>query len=147
MGVDDSRDLTRRVALLTAGSKAEFTILRDGRKESLTTTISTRNEKTASARSYYCKLPSLDSKKVLILVPMLATGGSSVQAIEAVNAHGAALKDLSLVCIVCAPEGVRAVEALDPEIDIYAAVLDRELNALKYILPGLGDFGDRLYGT
>jgi uracil phosphoribosyltransferase len=106
-----------------------------------------RNEKTASARSYYCKLPSLDSKKVLILDPMLATGGSSVQAIEAVNAHGAALKDLSLVCIVCAPEGVRAVEALDPEIDIYAAVLDRELNALKYILPGLGDFGDRLYGT
>ena len=65
----------------------------------------------------------------------------------AVNAQGAALKDLSLVCIVCAPEGVRAVESLDPGIKIYAAALDRELNARKYILPGLGDFGDRLYGT
>jgi uracil phosphoribosyltransferase len=106
-----------------------------------------RDEETAVARSYYCKLPSLSTKRVLILDPMLATGGSAVQAIEAVNAQGAALKDLSLVCIVCAPEGVRAVESLDPGIKIYAAALDRELNARKYILPGLGDFGDRLYGT
>jgi uracil phosphoribosyltransferase len=106
-----------------------------------------RDERTAVARSYYCKLPALSTKRVLILDPMLATGGSAVQAIEAVNAHGAALKDLSLVSIVCAPEGVRAVEALDPGINIYAAALDRELNARKFILPGLGDFGDRLYGT
>ena len=106
-----------------------------------------RDEETAVARSYYCKLPPLSTRRVLILDPMLATGGSAVQAIEVVNAHGAPLKDLSLVCIVCAPEGVRAVEALDPGIKIYAAALDRELNARKYILPGLGDFGDRLYGT
>jgi uracil phosphoribosyltransferase len=106
-----------------------------------------RNEETAVARSYYCKLPPLETKKVLILDPMLATGGSSVQAIEVVNAQGTVLKDLSLVCIVCAPEGVRAVESLEPEINIYAAALDRELNARKYIMPGLGDFGDRLYGT
>jgi uracil phosphoribosyltransferase len=106
-----------------------------------------RDEETAVARSYYCKLPELGRKRVLILDPMLATGGSAVRAIELVNANGAALKDLSLVCIVCAPEGVRAVEALDPAIKIYAAALDRELNARKYILPGLGDFGDRLYGT
>jgi uracil phosphoribosyltransferase len=106
-----------------------------------------RDEETAVARSYYCKLPPLGTKRVLILDPMLATGGSAVQAIEVVNAQGAALKDLSLVCIVCAPEGVRAVESLDPGIKIYAAALDRELNARKYILPGLGDFGDRLYGT
>lgn len=106
-----------------------------------------RDEQTAVARSYYCKLPELGTKRVLILDPMLATGGSAVQAIELVNSHGAQLKDLSLVCIVCAPEGVHAVEALDPGIKIYAAALDRELNARKFILPGLGDFGDRLYGT
>jgi uracil phosphoribosyltransferase len=106
-----------------------------------------RDEQTAVARSYYCKLPSLKAKQILILDPMLATGGSAVQAIEVVNEHGVALQDLSLVCIVCAPEGVRAVEALDPGIKIYAAALDRGLNSQKYILPGLGDFGDRLYGT
>ncbi len=106
-----------------------------------------RDEETAVARSYYCKLPPLGTKRVLILDPMLATGGSAVQAIELVNAHGAQLKDISLVCIVCAPEGVHAVEELDPGIKIYAAALDRELNSQKYILPGLGDFGDRLYGT
>jgi uracil phosphoribosyltransferase len=106
-----------------------------------------RDEETAMARSYYCKIPLLGAKRVLILDPMLATGGSAVQAIELLQSRGAQLKDLSLVCIVCAPEGVRAVEALDPGIKIYAAALDRELNARKFILPGLGDFGDRLYGT
>src|SRR6478672_4015472 len=106
-----------------------------------------RDEQTAVARSYYCKLPPLKSKRVLILDPMLATGGSAVQAIEVVNAQGAPYSDLSLVCIVCAPEGVREVEKIDPGIKIYAAALDRELNTRKYILPGLGDFGDRLYGT
>jgi uracil phosphoribosyltransferase len=106
-----------------------------------------RDEETAVARSYYCKLPPLGTRRVLILDPMLATGGSAIHAVELVHAHGADLKDLSLVCIVCAPEGVRVVEALDPGIKIYAAALDRELNNRKYILPGLGDFGDRLYGT
>jgi len=104
-----------------------------------------RDEETAVARSYYCKLPPLGSKKVLILDPMLATGGSAVQAIKLVNAHRPA--DMRLVCIVCAPEGVRAVEEIDPPIGIVSAALDRELNTRKYILPGLGDFGDRLYGT
>ena len=104
-----------------------------------------RDEETAVARSYYCKLPPLGAKKVLILDPMLATGGSAVQAIKLVNAHRPA--DMRLVCIVCAPEGVRAVEEIDPQIDIVSAALDRELNTRKYILPGLGDFGDRLYGT
>ena len=104
-----------------------------------------RDEETAVARSYYTKLPPFGSKRVLILDPMLATGGSAVQAIKLVKANKPA--DLGLVCIVCAPEGVRAVEEIDPEIDIVAAALDRELNTRKYILPGLGDFGDRLYGT
>jgi uracil phosphoribosyltransferase len=104
-----------------------------------------RDEETAVARSYYCKLPPLGSKRVLILDPMLATGGSAVQAIRLVKEHGP--QDMRLVCIVCAPEGVRAVEEIDPETKIVSAALDRELNARKYILPGLGDFGDRLYGT
>jgi uracil phosphoribosyltransferase len=104
-----------------------------------------RDEVTAVARSYYCKLPPFGSKRVLIIDPMLATGGSAVQAIELVNAYRPA--DMRLVCIVCAPEGVRAVEQIDPKINIVAAALDRELDARKYILPGLGDFGDRLYGT
>ncbi len=106
-----------------------------------------RDEQTAIARSYYCKLPPLNSRRVLILDPMLATGGSAVQAIQVAMAQGAAAMDLSLVSIVSAPEGVKAVEAVDPEIKIFTAALDRELNARKYILPGLGDFGDRLYGT
>jgi uracil phosphoribosyltransferase len=104
-----------------------------------------RDEETAVARSYYTKLPPFGSKRVLILDPMLATGGSAVQAIKLVKANNPT--DLRLVCIVCAPEGVRAVEEIDPEINIVAAALDRELNTRKYILPGLGDFGDRLYGT
>jgi uracil phosphoribosyltransferase len=106
-----------------------------------------RDEQTAIARSYYCKLPALASKRILILDPMLATGGSAIQAIQVVTAQGGALANLSLVSIVSAPEGVSAVEAIDPGIKIYSAALDRELNTRKYILPGLGDFGDRLYGT
>src|SRR5438132_8365748 len=104
-----------------------------------------RDHSTAIAKSYYCKLPPFDSKRVLVLDPMLATGGSAVQAIQLVRAHG--YIHPTLVCIVAAPEGVSAVEALDPNIAIVAAVLDRELDSRKYILPGLGDFGDRLYGT
>ena len=104
-----------------------------------------RDHATAVARSYYCKLPPFDSKKVLIVDPMLATGGSAVQAIQLVREHGCMTP--TVVCIVAAPEGVSAVEALDPNILMVAAALDRELNARKYILPGLGDFGDRLYGT
>lgn len=104
-----------------------------------------RDHETAMARSYYCKLPPLAAKHVLVVDPMLATGGSAVQALNVLRSHGAV--DLSLVCIVSAPEGVRAVEAAHPEVPIYTGVLDRELNERKYILPGLGDFGDRLYGT
>ena len=104
-----------------------------------------RDHTTAIARSYYCKLPSFDSKRVLIVDPMLATGGSAVQAINLVRAHGCS--NPIVVCIVSAPEGISVVEALDPKILIFAAALDRELNSRKYILPGLGDFGDRLYGT
>jgi uracil phosphoribosyltransferase len=104
-----------------------------------------RDHQTAIARNYYCKLPALEQKQVLILDPMLATGGSAVQAVQLLKANGA--QNCAVACVVAAPEGVEAVEAVDPDIAIYAAALDRELNERKYILPGLGDFGDRLYGT
>ena len=104
-----------------------------------------RDHETAIARNYYSKLPPLEQKQVLLLDPMLATGGSAVQAIQLLKASGA--QNCAIACVVAAPEGVKAVEAIDEQIDIYAAALDRELNDKKYILPGLGDFGDRLYGT
>jgi uracil phosphoribosyltransferase len=104
-----------------------------------------RNHETAIARNYYNKLPSLEQKQVLLLDPMLATGGSAVQAIQLLKASGA--QNCAIACVVAAPEGIKAVEAIDEQIDIYTAALDRELNDKKYILPGLGDFGDRLYGT
>jgi len=104
-----------------------------------------RDHTTAIARSYYCKLPPLDGKRVIVVDPMLATGGSAAQALDVVKAAGA--REIVFVCIVAAPEGVATVEKAHPEIPIHAGALDRELNGKKYILPGLGDFGDRLYGT
>ena len=105
-----------------------------------------RNEATAEARSYYEKLPEdLEHATVFLLDPMLATGGSAEMAVERLHALGA--MNVRLLSIVAAPEGVARLEKLSPEVEVYAAALDRELNDRKYILPGLGDFGDRLYGT
>ena len=105
-----------------------------------------RDERTALALHYYSKLPGrLDTSTVLIVDPMLATGGSAISAIEEVTKAGA--RDIRLVCIVAAPEGVAAVSAAYPHLDIFTIAVDRELDARKFILPGLGDFGDRLYGT
>jgi uracil phosphoribosyltransferase len=104
-----------------------------------------RDHTTAIARSYYCKLPPLDGKRTVVVDPMLATGGSAAQAIDVVKAAGA--KEVVFVCIVASPEGVALVEKAHPTVPLYAGALDRELNAKKYIIPGLGDFGDRLYGT
>ena len=104
-----------------------------------------RDHQTAVARSYYCKLPPLTAARVLVVDPMLATGGSAVQAIDIVKAAGGT--EITFVCIVASPEGVATLQKAHPEIPIHAGALDRELNQKKYILPGLGDFGDRLYGT
>jgi uracil phosphoribosyltransferase len=104
-----------------------------------------RDHQTAVARNYYCKLPPLAGRHVLVLDPMLATGGSAVQTIRLVQENGG--QNISVVCVVAAPEGVKAVEAVDQSISIFAATFDRELNSLRYILPGVGDYGDRLYGT
>jgi uracil phosphoribosyltransferase len=105
-----------------------------------------RDHATAIARSYYCKLPPLTgATRVLLVDPMLATGGSAAQAVQILRDHGAT--QIKLLSIVSAPEGVAEVHRHSPALPIYTAALDRELNTRKYILPGLGDFGDRLYGT
>jgi uracil phosphoribosyltransferase len=105
-----------------------------------------RNEETAAARRYYEKVPKdLGGAVVFLLDPMLATGGSAAMAVDGLRSLGA--KQVRLLSIVAAPEGVAHLESSVPDAVIYTAALDRELNDRKYILPGLGDFGDRLFGT
>ena len=105
-----------------------------------------RDESTAIASKYYSKLPAnLSDSYVLMIDPMLATGGSAVAAIDLIKRSGGRL--IRMICIVAAPDGVALVEQHHPEIPIYTPVVDDHLNAHKYIVPGLGDFGDRLYGT
>jgi uracil phosphoribosyltransferase len=105
-----------------------------------------RDEMTAVASQYYSKLPArLDASYVLMIDPMLATGGSAVAALDLLQRAGARV--IKMICIVAAPEGVALVERHHPGVEIYTPVVDRELNSHKYIVPGLGDFGDRLYGT
>jgi len=105
-----------------------------------------RDESTAIATKYSSHLPpSLTNSLVLLVDPMLATGGSAIMAVDMLKDAGATR--IRLLCVVAAPEGVAALAAAHPDVDVYTPALDRELNARKYILPGLGDFGDRLYGT
>ncbi len=104
-----------------------------------------RDEETHEPRDYYAKLPDMTGRRALVVDPMLATGGSGSAAVEYVKKAGA--DDIAFVCVVAAPEGVARMRADHPELPIVAAALDRELNANAYIVPGLGDFGDRLYGT
>ncbi len=104
-----------------------------------------RNEKTLEPVEYFAKFPDMSQANVMILDPMLATGGSAIAAIDTVKARGA--KNIKLVNLVGAPEGVKAVEAAHPDVDIYLAALDEKLNENGYIVPGLGDAGDRIFGT
>ncbi len=105
-----------------------------------------RDEMTAVASQYYAKLPpALDKSFVLMIDPMLATGGSAVAALDLLRAAGA--RQVRIVCIVAAPEGLSVVERHHPGVVIFTPVIDRCLNERKFIVPGLGDFGDRLYGT
>ena len=104
-----------------------------------------RDHETAVARSYYCKLPPVKDTRTIVVDAMLATGGSAAQALSVVKEHGAT--DVRLVCIIGAPEGVETVARAHPEVPIVLGVLDEALDSRKYIVPGLGDFGDRLYGT
>ena len=105
-----------------------------------------RNEETLQPVEYYCKLPSdLAERDVLVLDPMLATGGSSSAALQLCKERGAVR--ISLLCMVAAPAGIERVARDHPDVAVYTAAIDRELNDVGYILPGLGDAGDRLFGT
>lgn len=104
-----------------------------------------RDEETALPMEYYFKLPDLSGSVVLILEPMLATGGSLSWAVAKAKSSGA--RDITALCVVAAPEGVRRMYQDHPDVRIVAAALDRELNSHFYIQPGLGDMGDRLFGT
>jgi uracil phosphoribosyltransferase len=104
-----------------------------------------RDELTAVARIYYQKLPKMEGKVPLLLDPMLATGGSASQALDLIKEAGGV--NPRMVCIVAAPEGVKVLEERHPEVHIYTAALDDGLNEKSFIVPGLGDFGDRLFGT
>ena len=105
-----------------------------------------RNEETLKPDTYYCKLPKgIEDKLVLVIDPMLATGGSATDAISLLKSKGC--KNIKLMSIIGAPEGVEKVATAHPDVKIYVSTLDRCLNEHGYILPGLGDAGDRLFGT
>ena len=105
-----------------------------------------RDPETHLPVEYYCKLPMDVAERDLIVVdPMLATGGSSIAAIDFIKRRG--YKTITLMCLVGCPEGIEAVQKAHPDVDIYIAAIDERLNENKYIVPGLGDAGDRLYGT
>jgi len=104
-----------------------------------------RDEASLEPQSYYRKLPPVQRRHVLVLDPMLATGGSGSAATSAVKEGGPA--SIRFVCVVAAPEGIRRMEADHPDVPIFTAAIDRQLNERGYIVPGLGDFGDRLFGT
>lgn len=105
-----------------------------------------RDPETLKPVEYYVKLPSdIHERELIVTDPMLATGGSAIEAIESLKKRGAT--HIRLVCLIAAPEGVEAVQEAHPDIDIYIAGLDERLNEKGYIIPGLGDAGDRLFGT
>ena len=105
-----------------------------------------RDEETLEPHEYFVKLPDdITSRQLLVVDPMLATGGSAVMAIDALKKRGAS--NIKFVCLVAAPEGVKVLQEAHPDVDIYTAALDDRLNENGYIVPGLGDAGDRLFGT
>ncbi|KRL76012.1 uracil phosphoribosyltransferase [Secundilactobacillus paracollinoides] len=105
-----------------------------------------RDEETLEPHEYFVKLPAdIEQRQVFVVDPMLATGGSAIMAIDALKKRGAT--NIKFVCLVSAPEGVKALREKHPDVDIYAAALDDHLNEDGYIVPGLGDAGDRLFGT
>ncbi len=105
-----------------------------------------RDPETHKPVEYYCKLPTdIEERMVILVDPMLATGGSAVDALTMLKARGC--KNIRFMCLVAAPEGVKAVQEAHPDVDIYTAALDERLNEHAYIVPGLGDAGDRIFGT
>lgn len=105
-----------------------------------------RDEETHEPHAYYCKLPSpIEERLIIVTDPMLATGGSAIDAIDQIKAHGG--KNIKFMCIIAAPEGLEKLHNAHPDVQIYVGHLDRQLNENAYICPGLGDAGDRIFGT
>ena len=105
-----------------------------------------RDEETLEPHEYYCKLPTeIDQRAIYLVDPMLATGGSAIAAIDAIKKRGG--KDITFLCIVAAPEGLAKIHEAHPDVRVFAGNLDRQLNEVGYICPGLGDCGDRIFGT
>ena len=105
-----------------------------------------RDEETHEPHEYYCKLPDpIDQRLIVALDPMLATGGSAVAAVDFIKKHGG--KNIKFMCIIAAPEGLKKLQEAHPDVQIYVGHLDRQLNENAYICPGLGDAGDRIFGT
>lgn len=104
-----------------------------------------RDEKTLQPHEYYFKLPQVDNPLVVVCDPMLATGGSAIAAIDAIKKRG--YKNIRLMCLVGCPEGVKTFTEAHPDVDLYIAAIDSHLNDKGYIMPGLGDAGDRIFGT
>ena len=105
-----------------------------------------RDEKTAEPIEYYCKLPAdCANREVFVVDPMLATGGSAVAALDMLKEKG--VKNIRFMCIIAAPEGIKRLTEAHPDVDLYVGALDDHLNEQKYIVPGLGDAGDRIFGT
>lgn len=105
-----------------------------------------RDPETHKPVEYYCKMPEdIDKRKIFVVDPMLATGGSAVAAIDFVKARGA--KNITFMCLIAAPEGIEVLQEAHPDVDIYIAAKDEKLNEHAYIVPGLGDAGDRIFGT
>ena len=105
-----------------------------------------RDEETAKPIEYFCKLPcDISEREVIVVDPMLATGGSAIDAVSMIKKHGAA--NIKFMCIIAAPEGLAAFGKVHPDVKVYVGVLDEKLNDRNYIVPGLGDAGDRIFGT
>lgn len=105
-----------------------------------------RDPETLEPVEYYCKMPTdVEQRDIIVVDPMLATGGSAIAAIQFIKDRGA--KNIKFACLISCPEGIKALEAAHPDVDIYVAVIDEKLNDHAYIVPGLGDAGDRLFGT
>ena len=105
-----------------------------------------RDEETLEPVEYYCKMPSdISERDVFVVDPMLATGGSACDAIKLIKARGA--KNIKFMCLIAAPEGIKKLTETHPDVEIYCAALDSHLNENGYIVPGLGDAGDRIFGT
>ena len=105
-----------------------------------------RDEETFEPHEYFCKLPSpIEQRRIYLVDPMLATGGSAVDAVKLIKERGG--KDISFLCVIAAPEGIERLHTAHPDVKIFVGSLDRELNEKAYICPGLGDAGDRIFGT